>query len=142
MLMVAGVMRGSQFHLSVIAMHPHQFNRFFNALFPLSGSFHTYLDQFMLIKNISDLKAQRGRCFISSQHGHHMLSQFGKYVFLAIITAWIYLPNGGDTLFCVLFIVEYQFTVGTSFLLDTGIFCHTRTCHQSCLSSCLSPTIM
>ena len=42
----------------------------------------------MLIKNISDLKAQRGQCFISSQHGHHVLSQFGiDYVFLAIITA-------------------------------------------------------
>ena len=60
MLMVGGVMGGSQFHLNVIAMHPHQFNRFFNALFPLSGSFHTYLDQFMSIKNISDLKAPRG----------------------------------------------------------------------------------
>ena len=87
----------------------------------------------MSIKNISDLKAQRGQCFISSQHGHHVLSQFGKYVFLAIITAWIYLSNGGDTLFCVLFVVEYQFT---SFSLDTGIFCHTQnfiimfiTCH-------------
>ena len=44
------------FHLNVIATHPHQFNRFCNALFPLSGSFHTYLDQFMSIKNISDLK--------------------------------------------------------------------------------------
>ena len=139
MLMVGGVIGGCQFHLNVIATHPHQFNRFFNALFSLSGSFHTYLDQFMSIKNISDLKAQRGQCFISSQHGHLVLSQFGKYVFLAIITAWIYLSNGGDTLFCVLFIVEYQFT---SFSLDTGIFCHTRTCRQSYLSSCLLPAIM
>ena len=131
-----------QFHLNVIAMHPHQFSSFFNALFPLSSSFHTYLDQFMSIKNISDLKARRGWHFVSSQHGHYVLSQFRKYVFLALITAWIYLSNGGDTSFCVLFIVEYQFTLGTSFSLDTGIFCHTRTCHQSCLSSCLSPTIM
>ena len=77
------------------------------------------------LKTISDLKARRGQCLVSSQHGHHVLSQFGKYVFLAIITAWIYLSNDGDTLFCVLFIVEYQFTVGTSFSLDTEIFCHT-----------------
>ena len=44
------------FHLNFIAMHPHPFNRFLYALFPLSGSFRTDLDQFMLIKNISDLK--------------------------------------------------------------------------------------
>ena len=47
-----------------------------------------------------------------------MLSQFGKYVVFAIITAWIYLSNGGDTLFCVLFVMEYQFSVGTSFSLE------------------------
>ena len=46
----------AHFHLNFIAMHPHPFNRFHYALFPLSGSFHTDLDQFMLIKNISDLK--------------------------------------------------------------------------------------
>ena len=131
------------FHLNVIAMHPHPFNRFFYALFPLSSSFHTDLDQFMSIKNISDLKVRgrRGQ-YITYQHGHHVLSQFGKYVFFAINKAWIYLSNGGDTLFCVLFIVEYQVSVGTSFSLDTGIFCHTRTCRQSCLSSFLSPAIM
>ena len=120
MLMVE-VSWGCQFHLNVIATYPHQFNRFFNALFPLSGSFHAYFDQFMSIKNISDLKAQRGQRFISSQHGHLVLSQFGKYVFLAIITAWIYLSNGGDTLFCVLFVVEYQFT---SFSLDCLPLCN------------------
>ena len=38
------------FHLNVIAMHPHPFIRFYSASFPLSGSFHTYLDQFMSIK--------------------------------------------------------------------------------------------
>ena len=100
-------------------MYPHQFNRFFNALFPLSGSFYTYLDQFISIKNISDLNVRRGWCFVSSQHGHHMLSEFGKYVFLAIIMAWIYLSNGGDTLFWVHFVLEYQVSVGTSFSLDT-----------------------
>ena len=51
-----------------------------------------------------------------------MLSQFGKYVFLAINTVWIYMSNSGDTLFCVLFIVEYQVSVETSFSLDNGIF--------------------
>ena len=54
-----------------------------------------------------------------------MLSQFGNYVFLAINMAWNYMSNGGDTLFCVLFIVDYQISVGTSFSLDNGIFCHT-----------------
>ena len=74
------------FHLNVIAMHPHQFNRFFNALFPLSGSFHTYLDQFMSIKNISDLKVQgRGWRFISNQQGHHVLSRFGNMYFLPLL---------------------------------------------------------
>ena len=36
------------FHLNVTSTHPHQFNEFFNALFPLSGSFHTNLDQYDL----------------------------------------------------------------------------------------------
>ena len=68
------------------------------------------------------------------QHGHHVVSLFGKTVLFAINTAWIKLSIDGDTSFNVLFIVEYQFSVGTAFSLDTGNFCHTRTCHLSCLS--------
>ena len=63
-----------------------------------------------------------------------MVSVFRKTVLFAINKAWINLSNGGDTSFNVLFIVEYQFSVGTSFSLDTGKFCHTRTCHLSCLA--------
>ena len=69
-----------------------------------------------------------------------MVSLFRKTVFFAINKAWIKLSLGGDTLFNVLFIVEYQFSVGTSFSLDTGKFCHTRTCRLSCLASL--PTVM
>ena len=68
------------------------------------------------------------------QHGHHMVLLFGKIVLFAINTAWIKLSIDGDTSFNVLFIVEYQFSVGTAFSLDTGNFCHTQTCHLSCLS--------
>ena len=63
-----------------------------------------------------------------------MVSVFRKSVLFAINKAWINLSNGGDTSFNVLFIVEYQFSVGTSFSLDTGKFCHTRTCRLSCLA--------
>ena len=48
---------------------------------------------------------------------------FGISVLFAINKAWINLSNGGDTSFNVLFIVEYHFSVGTSFSLDTGEFC-------------------
>ena len=53
-----------------------------------------------------------------------MFSVFGISVLFAINKAWINLSNGGDTSFNVLFIVEYHFSVGTSFSLDTGKFCH------------------
>ena len=68
------------------------------------------------------------------QYGHHMVSVFRKSVLFAINKAWIKLSIGGDTSFNVLFVVEYQFSVGTSFSLDTGKFCHTRICHLSCLA--------
>ena len=54
-----------------------------------------------------------------------MVSLFRKTVLFAINKAWIKLSLGGDTLFNVFFIVEYQFSVGTSFSLDTVKFCHT-----------------
>ena len=69
------------------------------------------------------------------QHGHHVVLLFGKTVLFAINKAWIKLSLGGDTSFNVLFIVEYQFSAGTSFSLDTWKYCHTRTCHLSCLAS-------
>ena len=69
------------------------------------------------------------------QQGHRMFSVFGKSVLFAINKAWINLSNGGDTSFNVPFIVEYQFSVGTSFSLDTGKFCHTQTCRLLCLAS-------
>ena len=53
-----------------------------------------------------------------------MVSLYEKTVLFAINKAWIKLSLGGDTSFNVLFIVEYQFSVGTSFSLDTGKFCH------------------
>ena len=62
-----------------------------------------------------------------------MFSVFRISVLFAINKAWINLSNGGYTSFNVLFIAEYHFSVGTSFLLDTGKFCHTRTCRLSCL---------
>ena len=76
------------------------------------------------------------------QHGHHVFSVIGKSVLFAINKAWINLSNCGHTSFHVLFIVEYQFSVGTSFSLDYGNFCHTPTCRLSCLSSYLSPAVM
>ena len=68
------------------------------------------------------------------QHGHHVLSLFGIYVLFAINKAGINLSNGGDTSYNVLFIVEYQFSVRTSFSLDTGKFDFTQTCCLSCLA--------
>ena len=53
------------------------------------------------------------------QHGHHVLLVFRKTQLFAINKAWIKLSLGGDTLFHVIFIVEYHFCVGTSFSLDT-----------------------
>ena len=64
-----------------------------------------------------------------------MFSLFRKTVLFAINKAWIKLSFGGDTSFNVLFIVEYQFSAGTSFSLDTWKYCHTRTCHLQCLAS-------
>ena len=58
-----------------------------------------------------------------------------KTLLFAINKAWIKLSLGGDTLFNVLFIVEYKFHAGTSFSLDTWRICHTQTCHLSCLAS-------
>ena len=86
----------------------------------------------LLIRNISDLKVRGGGAVL--QCGHHMVSLFGKYVLVAINMAWIKLSDAGDTLFNVLFIMQYHFSVRTSFSLDTGKFCHTRTCCLSCLS--------
>ena len=68
------------------------------------------------------------------QHGHHVFLVFGKTLLFAINKAWIKSSLGGDTLFNVLFIVEYLFCAGTSFSLDTWRICHTRTCRLSCLS--------
>ena len=44
-------------------MHPYQSNRFHSVIFPNSSSFHTYLQHFMSIKDISDLKVW-GQCFV------------------------------------------------------------------------------
>ena len=64
-----------------------------------------------------------------------MFLLFGKPGLFAINKAWIKLSFGGNTSFHVLFIVEYQFSVGTAFSLDTWNFHRTRTCCLSCLSS-------
>ena len=69
------------------------------------------------------------------QHGHHVFLVFRKTQLFAINKAWIKLSLGGDTLFHVIFIVEYQFCVGTSFSLDTWRIYHSRTCRLSCLAS-------
>ena len=71
------------------------------------------------------------------QHGHHVFSVIRKPLLFAINKAWINLSNGGGTLFHMLFVVEYQFCLGTSFSLDTGNICHTQTCCLSCLSSAI-----
>ena len=89
----------------------------------------------MAIRNISDLKVRGEGAVLGLQHGHHVVLLFGKTLLFAINKAWIKLSFGGDTSFYVLFVVEYQFSVGTAFSLDNGNFCHTRTCRLSCLSS-------
>ena len=71
-------------------------------------------------------------CF---QHGYHVFLLFMKPGFLAINTAWINLSLGGNTLFHVLFTVEYQFWLGTSFGMDTWRTYFSRTCRLSCLAS-------
>ena len=64
-----------------------------------------------------------------------MFLLFMKPGFLAINTAWIKLSLGGNTLFYVLFPVEYQFCLGTSFSMDTWRNYFSRTCRLSCLAS-------
>ena len=54
-------------------------------------------------------------CF---EHGSHMLGVFGKTQLSAINTTWIIMSLGGNSLFHVLFSMEYQFRVGTSFAMD------------------------
>ena len=88
----------------------------------------------MTIRNTSDLKVRGEGAAPGLQHEHHVFLLFGKTGLFAINKAWIKLSFGGDTSFYVLFIVEYQFSVGTAFSLDTWIFCHTGTCRLSCLS--------
>ena len=87
----------------------------------------------MVIRNISDLMVLGEGAVLGLQHGHHVFLLFGKTGLFAINKARVKLSFGGDTSFYVLFVVEYQFSVGTAFSLDTGNFCHTRTCHLSCL---------
>ena len=72
-------------------------------------------------------------CF---KHGSHVLGVFGKTQLFAINTAWINMSLGGNSLFHVLFIMEYQFCVGTSFAMDIwqNLF-FIRTCRLPCLSS-------
>ena len=77
------------FHLNIIAMHPHPFNRFFYALFPLSGSFHTDLDKLMLIKNISDLKVRGGGGTLSWSTWTPHAFTFWKLPIYCLNTAWI-----------------------------------------------------
>ena len=64
-----------------------------------------------------------------------MLLLFMKHGFFAINKAWIKLSFGGDTLLHVLFVVEYQFCLGTSFSMDTWRIHFSRTCRLSCLAS-------
>ena len=71
-------------------------------------------------------------CF---EHGNHMLSLLGKTELFAINTAWIKLSLGGNSLFHVLFIMEYLFCLGTSFSMDTWRTYFSRTWHLSCLAS-------
>ena len=54
-------------------------------------------------------------CF---EHGSHVLGVFGKTQLFAINTAWINMSLGGNSSFHVLFSMEYQFCVGTSFAMD------------------------
>ena len=58
-----------QFHLNLIAAHPYLGNSFHSVSLPNSGSFHTYLEQFMSISDISDLKVRgwkKGQRFVST----------------------------------------------------------------------------
>ena len=71
-------------------------------------------------------------CF---QHGNHVFLLFGKKELFAINRAWIKLSLGANSLFHVLFIVEYQFCLGTSFSMDTWRTYFSRTCHLSCLTA-------
>ena len=64
--MLGGVMGVRQFYLNLIAAYPHQVNSFHSVSLPNSGSFHTYLDQFMSISDISDRE-------------HHVFLLCGKY---------------------------------------------------------------
>ena len=64
-----------------------------------------------------------------------MFSLLGKTELFAINMAWIKLSLGGNSLFHVLFIMEYQFCLGTSFSMDTWRTYFSQTCHLSCLSS-------
>ena len=68
------------------------------------------------------------------QHGHHMFSLFGKTELFAINKAWIKLSLGRNSLFHVIFVVEYQFCLGTSFSIDTWRIHFSRTCRLSCLA--------
>ena len=86
-----------------------------------------FIHNLMSIRNISDLKVRGGGGTGLVQHGHHVDSLFRKTVLSAINKAWINLLFAGDTSFHVLFVVEYQFSVGTAFSLDTRNFYHTRT---------------
>ena len=47
-----------------------------------------------------------------------MLGVFGKTQLFAINTAWINMSLGGNSSFHVLFSMEYQFCLGTSFAMD------------------------
>ena len=64
-----------------------------------------------------------------------MFLVFRKIQLFAINKAWIKLSLGGDTLFHVIFVVEYQFCVRTLFSMDTWRIHFSRTCHLSCLAS-------
>ena len=54
-------------------------------------------------------------CF---EHGSHVLGDFGKSQLFAINMAWIIMSLGGNSLFRVLFTMEYHFRVGTSIAMD------------------------
>ena len=88
--------------------------------------------------NISDLKVRAtsregaAPCF---QHGNHVLGVFGKNELFAISKAWINLSLAGNILFHVLFIMDYQFCLETSFTMDTWKNYFSRTCRLPCLST-------
>ena len=72
---------------------------------------------------------------LEKQHGHHMFLVFRKIQLFAINKAWIKLSLGGFTLYHVIFVVKYQFCLGTSFSMDTWRIHFSRTCRLSCLAS-------